>query len=506
MAGSIADAGESDATPASHAFEAIGSNAAFPSYSTAAARNGYVVLQAWQTERMHELKRQNPNLKVLVYKNLGFAAQGAGPEGLYSSGVGYEEAKSAWFLQNTEGRPFTGEGYPWLWAMDVGNREYQEKWTANVVSELTSKGWDGVELDDACGTLKYHYDPSQVAKYPTDAKYAAAMESALAYIGPAIQATGKLAIPNFACWVEEPSMYDRWLSYVSGGIDEMFVKWGSAAGEGYRDAYQWQVQVEEARYANRHGKVFIGFTQGAVGDTQAARYGYASLLMGSESAALSSYAYTPDYDTEQWLPEYEYELGAPTGVATEDAGGVFRRTFTDGLVLVNPGSSARTVSFGGTYSGSGLEDATGATLGPHSALVLTGQAAAPVTATTPAPAPEPTPEPTPARPKMTPKASEAVAVGSIGVTVSTGEAGISLSWSSGAPAATTYEVIRDEKALARTSRRHRREPSVKAGRNYRYLIVGYDRRGKVVARSRRFAVKASSKHRRTVVQAPSKVS
>src|ERR1700710_600440 len=104
MVGSIAGASDSDAATASHVFEAIGSNASFPSSSTAAARNSYVVLQAWQTERMHELKRENPNLKVLVYKNLGFSAQGAGPEGKYSSGVGYEQAKPAWFLKNTSGQ------------------------------------------------------------------------------------------------------------------------------------------------------------------------------------------------------------------------------------------------------------------------------------------------------------------------------------------------------------------------------------------------------------------
>lgn len=504
--GSIAGVSESAAAPAGHVFEAIGSNASFPSASTSATRNGYVVLQAWQTERMHELKRQNPNLKVLVYKNLGFSAQGAGPEGRYSSGVGYEEAKPSWFLKNTSGQSFTGEGYSWLWAMDVGNREYQEKWAENVVGELTAEGWDGVELDDACGTLKYHYEPSKVAEYPTDAKYAAAMESALAYIGPKIKASGKLAIPNFACWVEEPAMYDRWLSYVSGGIDEMFVKWGSNAGEGYRDSYQWQVQVEEARYANQHGKVFIGFTQGSVGDTQAARYGYASMLMGSESAELSSYAYTPNYETEQWLPEYEYELGTPTEAATEVAGGVFRRQFTEGLVLVNPTSSPRTVGFGGTYSGSGLESATSATLQPDSALVLSGSSTPPAIEppATEAPAVEP---PVTSPPVKTPPSHPSpVEVGPIGVTVTTGEGGISLSWTSGAPAATTYEVIRDQQPQATTRQRHRKEPTVEQGKSYRYRIVGLNRKGKVVARSRDFVAKASAKRRRTVVQAPSKKS
>src|SRR6185312_9288536 len=212
--------------------------------------------------------------------------------------------------------------------------------------------------------MKYSYEPSKVAKYPNDASYAAAMESALAYIGPRIQARGKLAIANFAQWVEAPQTYNRWLDYLSGGLDEMFVKWGRGAGEGYRPSYQWEDQVAEAEFAASKGKIFIGFTQGAVGETQAARYGYASVLLGGDGSA--SYAFTPNYTEETWLPEYEYEIGNATGAESADADGVHRRRFANGLVLVNPTGSAQSVSFGGTYSGSGLEGATGATMPAHS--------------------------------------------------------------------------------------------------------------------------------------------
>jgi hypothetical protein len=114
----------------------------------------------------------------------------------------------------------------------------------------------------------------------------------------------------------------------------------------------------------------------------------------------------------------------------------------------------------------------------------------------------PTPPTTPSKPTP-PKAVE-VTVGPIGVTVTTGEAGISLSWTSGAPQAKTYEVIRDEQPQAKTTQRHRKEGAVKTGKAYRYRIVGLNRKGKIVARSRDFVAKASKKHSRTVVQAPTK--
>jgi hypothetical protein len=480
-------AASSSAAPAGHVFSAIDSAASIPNYGTAATRNGFVVLQAWETAKMHELKKANPNIKVLEYKNLGFAAQGTGPEGISASGVNYSEAKSSWFLKNTAGKSFTAEPYPWLWAMDVGSREYQEKWAANVIAEMTAQGWDGVMLDDANATMKYQYNPSSIAKYPNDAAYAGAMESALAYIGPKIQAAGKLAIPNFATWVEYPQTYDSWLQYVSGGLDEMFVKWGRGNGEGYREAGQWQTQIEEARYANQHGKIFLAYTQGATGETQAQRYGYASLLMGSESASLSSYSFTPNYSTEQWLPEYEYEIGNATGLASSDSTGVWRRAFTNGLVLVNPTNASKTVSFGGTYSGSGLENATGATMPAHSALVLTGNASAPVV----------TPPVTSTPPKKT---TETPKVSPIGVTVTVGQNEVGLTWTPGTAAATTYEVIRNETPTAKTKTRHVREGNVKAGKKYRYRIVGRNKKGKVVAQSRLFKVKASKQHRKLKIQ------
>jgi hypothetical protein len=520
----IATAGQdADAAPAGHVFSAIDTAASIPNYGTAATRNGYVVLQAWQTQKMEELHRSNPNVKVLVYKNLGFSASGATPEGTSPSGVAYGEAKPSWFLKNTSGQNFTGEGFPWLWAMDIGSREYQEKWTQNVVSELTSKGWDGVLLDDASATMKYHYNPSAIAKYPSDASYAAAMESALAYIGPRIQAAGKLAIPNFATWVETPQTYDNWLQYVSGALDEMFVKWGrSAPGEGYREPGQWKTQMEEARYANQHGKIFLAFTQGTTGDTQAQRYGYASVLMGSESASLSSYAYTPNYATEQWMPEYEYEIGSPTGLASVGSEGVWRRGFSNGLVLVNPSNTTRTVSFGGTYSGSGLTNATGGTMGPHTSLILYGEAAAPeptppvatpeptpAPEPTPTPAPTPTPTPTPA-PTPTPKPTPTPApkptpvkpptVDPIAVTVNVEPEAVGLTWTAGTPEATTYEVVRDDKPVATTKARHGRDSSVKSGKRYRYTIVGRNTKGRVVAKSRSFKVRPTTQARKLVIQ------
>jgi hypothetical protein len=351
---------------------AIGNEATFSDPTLAAQHNEFIVLQAWEGQRATELKAINPNLKVLVYQDLAGMTEGTGPEGLSSSGVNYAEANTAhpqWFLLNTNSDRIDANGYPWLWMADIGNVSYQEQWTANVLALLSHGPWDGVMMDDTNTTARYDTNPSSIAEYPTDAAYQAAVGSMLAYAGPRIQAAGKLAIPNIGSWNEYPEVVERWLHYISGGVEEMFAKWSTKADEGYQDSTDWQTQIEEIQTTERMGKYFLAITQSEAGDTQAIRYGWASTLLGADGHTV--YTAAANYTTETWSSEYEVPLGEPTSTATRLASGAWERAFADGLVVVNPTSSALAVNFDGSYSGSGLTNATGATLGAHSAVVLT---------------------------------------------------------------------------------------------------------------------------------------
>jgi putative glycosyl hydrolase-like family 15 (GHL15) protein len=352
---------------------AIGSEASFPDPTVAAQHNSYIVLQAWEGTRAAELKAANPNLKVLVYQNLSAMAQGTSWSGLSSSGVNYAEANTAhpdWFLINKSGGRIAEGGYSWLWMADIGNAGYQQQWTSNVLKLLASGPWDGVMMDDTNTTARYHTNPAEIAQYPNDAAYQSAVRSMLAYAGPRIQAAGKLAVPNIGSWSEYPEVAAEWLQYVSGGIDEMFAKWSTTPGQGYRDASGWRTQIEEIQSAEHMGKLFLAITQAEAGDTQAIRYGWASALLGADGH--TAYMAAANYTSESWSSEYEVQLGEPTSTATATAGGVWKRAFTDGLVLVNPTTATVSVDLGGTYSGSGLTRVTSVTMPPNTALILQG--------------------------------------------------------------------------------------------------------------------------------------
>lgn len=361
------------AAPAGHYQLSFATPSSFASVSAAAQRNSYIVLQAWDTARARQIKAANPGTTVLMYQNFSAMAKGAGPSGLYSSGVGMEQADTAhpdWFLKNAGGARLTEGDYSWLYMADIGNAGYQSAWADNVVSRLSGGPFDGVFMDDVNTTAKYHTDPTKIARYPNDAAYQQATRSMLASVYPRLRAAGKLAIANIGSWTENPSVAADWLQFLDGGQDEMFAKWSKTPGVGYRPTIDWKIQLGEIATTESMGKRFLAVTQSGNGDAQAQRYGWASVLMAAQgrSAYLSTDVYSGD---PNWLPEYDAAVGDPTGPMTSLGNGAYARTFTNGLVVVNPGTASASVRFGGTYSGSGLTNATSATLAPDTALVLT---------------------------------------------------------------------------------------------------------------------------------------
>jgi hypothetical protein len=364
----------SRAAVASHLTLALSSPARLGKLRAVARRSGYVVLQPWESRLARALKRDNPHLEVLVYQNFGSISVTVAADGLSSSGVPYAQARAAhagWFLTTPAGARIEENGYPYLFMADVGNRGYQRRWTADVVGLLRRGPWDGVFMDDVNASPRPEAGTATIARYPTDAAYERAVGAMLSYAGPRIRATGKLAVANIGEWVDHPALARSWLRDLDGGMDEKFVKWSTEPGVGYRGPRQWLSQEHEALTTQSMGKRFLAVTAAAPGDTQAQLYGWASLLLVADGRA--SYLAAETYNgAERWLSAYRARLGHPLGAMTEGPDGVYRRSFSGGLVVVNPTASAVHVSLGGTFEGSGLTRVRATRLDPDHALVLVG--------------------------------------------------------------------------------------------------------------------------------------
>ena len=220
---------------------------------------------------------------------------------------------------------------------------------------------------------------AQVAKYPTDAAYAAATGSALALIGPRLRAAGKLVIPNFGDWrVYRSDGHAAGCKYVSGGMEEHFTKWGRLTrARGYFTGADWDDQLAAAQ-----GDAGDWASSSSASRTPIARRPRRGpLRLGDDAAGgrrqrVASRCTTTTRD-ETWFPEYDYDLGAPDGRRVQG-----RRAASTGAPS-SAGSCSSTrptrawpVRFGGRYRGSGLGAPRGTVMRPHTGLVLLVESAA----------------------------------------------------------------------------------------------------------------------------------
>jgi hypothetical protein len=121
----------------------------------------------------------------------------------------------------------------------------------------------------------------------------------------------------------------------------------------------------------------------------------------------------------------------------------------------------------------------------HSALVLTGTSAPEAPVVTP---------PVTAPPVTTPpvKTPPVAAAKPIEVIVTVGHEEVGLQWTSPAGSgATVFEVVKDQQEVAKTHARHQRVKGIGAKKSNRLEVVGYNSRGKVVAKSPTFAVRSA---------------
>ena len=286
---------------------------------------------------MQRLKAANPSLKILIYKDLSGMVE-RDQWGGVSTGVATQDAAAhpEWFLQNTSGQRFTFRYYDWIWAADVGNAGYQQKWADNVLAEMGDKGWDGVFMDDTNPSMEYHYDVARVAKYPTDAAYQAATGSALAAIGARFRSAGKLVIPNFGFWKDYPAVINGWLRHVDGGMNENFVKVGTGPGaDTYDRASVWETQLQSIKDAEAQGKLYLGVSHSS-DDRRAPPPATATPRCCSPAPATRASRCTATTPTRTGSRSTTTRSATPAGAETKDASGVHRRKFTNGLVLVNP--------------------------------------------------------------------------------------------------------------------------------------------------------------------------
>jgi hypothetical protein len=323
-------------------------------------RGGTVVLQAWQTDELARLKERNPALTVLMYKNMSATYRDTCRDGctrdspVVPGGVGYHWAQvhhPEWFLRDADGTALEWADWRGLFPMDTANDDYQRTWEANVSAELEAHPWDGVMVDD---TLTWRSHPVVGDRVPTrlatDEEQYAATRAFLQAVGPDLEQVGWLVVPNITLsWENWRGALAELSPYVSGWENEHFTMWGRDGSEGrFADTDDWTWKVQMAQWLADRDLPLLAITYSTPDDRAAMRYHRATWLLTWNGRTGASIFVSTDESVAQDQRAATQDVGLPTG-PREKVDGVWRRAYTEGLVLVNPTGSPLTVRIGRGY-------------------------------------------------------------------------------------------------------------------------------------------------------------
>jgi hypothetical protein len=253
--------------------------------------------------------------------------------------------------------------------MDVGSPSYQRAWAANVARDVRRQGWDGVFVDGVARTLQYpwYLNGRVLAKYPGPDDYARATTSFLQQVGPALRKQHLLVVGN----VNDAGLglWKRWVGYLSGVSKEWWMKEHAGNADGLLSGNDWLFQTRLLAAAEARNKIFIAITYGPSDDLTSMEYARASFLLfanGRRSAQTFSTGCAGEPTSRYWRES----VGVPLGAAVS-TGGIWRRRFTKGIVVVNPSPTTTiSVPLGGAYVQPDGKLASSVLLAPHSGLVL----------------------------------------------------------------------------------------------------------------------------------------
>jgi putative glycosyl hydrolase-like family 15 (GHL15) protein len=322
---------------------AIGDRPTERELEAAAGRYGVVVLNSWETDALDRLKELDPEMKVLVYKDLSstrdyggaVTSDGSDAEHL-PTGVGFADAERdhpEWFATDTDGDRIEWDGYPQHWQMTVWEPAYQQAWADSVTREVVDAGWDGVFADNDFATLRFYSDAVLAGtddQAGTDRLIRDGLDEMITVVGERLAEEGRILVPN----VSEARLYPgRWTEHsrFGGAMEENFAQRVDGRlltweGNG------WTELLETSRDPDRLTLLVTA------GDDRAAATGAAGAALLAGPGTCWTSAHEVGYKQPEWTVAQDTDLGAPLGEAVSTEDGAWTREFERGWAVVNPTS------------------------------------------------------------------------------------------------------------------------------------------------------------------------
>lgn len=340
------------------------------------------------------LRALNPNFLVLHYHlsmwqsapETDFIVDGTSWGNDYPTVTTHED----WFWHNAAAArvPSSADG---KLLMNVSVAGFQAYWATSLAAQVAAGEYDAIFFDSAspallqgeCGTIDPRLAGTAAATTVFDElgghTWIDAWQTWMSALATTLTAQGIPLIPNTSAFVTGWDTTNYGLT--PGIFSEGF------AGTSFAES-DWQASTTELLKLAAADKIMIlqnYLTSSA--DVGTRLYYLANyLLVKGHHTYLDYFAQGP----LEWYPEWQLDLGAPTGAAATDAagllaGGVYRRDFANGSVFVNPSASPVTVALGGTFQevvpmGGGTVDASGASGGTVAMMPVTSVVVGPTSA------------------------------------------------------------------------------------------------------------------------------
>jgi hypothetical protein len=287
-----------------------------------------------------------------------------------------------WLLKDTNGRTISNEwGLTLINPANAGVRQ----WEADRAKKDQAAGWDATYLDalglyGLLSSSSKPVDPSTKKPFTMDT-WIRATAGLAAYVDKAI------TIPLIANGARDGRTYYGYTDSgtfvgtkaltpsAQGHVFEGCFRPAKAALSAWPTLQNWTYQINAIADVQRQGKMSLCMikTWGS-GATAASRqqwhdFALASTLLVNAGKSYFLFSGEPGEASNTMWPNERAAIGAPTGAYTRQ-GAAYVRKFSTGVVVVNPGATAQTVSLGGTYKTSTGASVTTVKANPHTGQIL----------------------------------------------------------------------------------------------------------------------------------------
>jgi hypothetical protein len=259
-----------------------------------------MVLSGNEYSEIPQLKLINPNLKILLYQAIWFTNSDDYSDMQTVTGctpyANDAASHPSWFLHDQNDHVVLGRNRTGLYAMDVGNPSYQQACATNAAALAEKYHFDGVFFDVIDGNLPADVtSATSIPKYPSQASWENAMNSALAYLGPALQSQGLMVFGNISGTDSTPR-WEQWVSHLDGVEEESWTDGGLGLAQ---QIPFWPAKFSELSWTQANGKYeFVhSYNKTEAGN----RFGLAAMLRAGNG--LASYSTTNGATTDEyWFP------------------------------------------------------------------------------------------------------------------------------------------------------------------------------------------------------------